>query len=79
MVDAPYTIQVAPYAAQQWSQLPMRLQRKLVKFLSALQVNPRPTGAEKIEGLTGLYAQEVDHMRIIYKILEQDIMVLIIK
>lgn len=79
MVDTPYIVQVAPRAALQWQDLSSKFQRKLIKFFATLQINPRPPGVEKIEGLTGLYSQDVDHLRVIYKVLEHEIMVLIIK
>ena len=79
MVNVPYIIQIAPSAARQWSKLSAKFQRTLIKFFSTLQVNPRPLGAQKIEGLTGLYSQDLEHLRILYKVLEQEIMVLIIK
>lgn len=79
MVNAPYSVQISPLAESQWGALSSKLQRKLIKFFSTLQVNPRPLGVQKIEGLTGLYSQEVDHLRVLYKVHEQEIMVLIIK
>lgn len=79
MVNVPYTIQIAPAARDQWLKMSAKFQRKLIKFFSTLEVNPRPLGAQKIEGLTGLYSQDVDHYRVIYKVLEQEIMVLLIK
>ena len=79
MVDVPYTVKIAPNAARQWLELTGKFQKKLLKFFSTLEVNPRPTGVQKIEGLTGLYSQEVDHLRVIYKVLEEEIIVLIIK
>lgn len=79
MVDAPYTIKIAPRAAKEWLNLSAKCQRKLIKFFLSLEVNPRPEGVQKIEGMTGLYSQEVDHLRVVYKVLEQQIIVLIIK
>jgi len=79
VVDAPYTVKVAPLAAKQWLNLSAKFQRKLTQFFESLQVNPRPSGVQKIEGMVGLYSQVVGHFRVVYKVLEQEIMVLIIK
>ena len=75
----PYTIQVAPSVVKRWPTLSAKHQKRLLAFFLTLQINPRPPSVEKIEGLTGLYSQQIDHLRVIYKVLEQNVMVLIIK
>jgi Txe/YoeB family toxin of Txe-Axe toxin-antitoxin module len=45
----------------------------------ALAVNPRPPGAKKIDGMIGLYSEPVDAHRMIYKIEDQEVLILVIK
>jgi mRNA-degrading endonuclease RelE of RelBE toxin-antitoxin system len=47
--------------------------------VEALAINPRPPGVKKIEGMTGLYSEDVDHLRLIYKVEEQEVLLLLIK
>jgi mRNA interferase RelE/StbE len=59
--------------------LPTKQQRVIIKLLEALAVNPRPPGANKITGMTGLYSEAVDHLRLIYKIEDQVLLLLLVK
>lgn len=79
MTTTPYHIKVAPAAQRQILSLPSRHQKILLKFVEALAINPRPPGAKKIEGMTGLYSEDVDHVRLIYKVEEQEVLLLLIK
>jgi mRNA interferase RelE/StbE len=78
-VTTPYHIKVSPTAQQQIRALPPKFQKSVVKLVEALAINPRPPGAEKIEGMTGLYSEYIEHLRIIYKIEEQEILLLLVK
>lgn len=79
MTTAPYNIKIAPAGRRQILLLQQKHQKMIVKLIEALAINPRPPGAKKIEGMTGLYCEEVNHLRLIYKIEEQEILVLLIK
>ncbi|HTM64292.1 MAG TPA: type II toxin-antitoxin system RelE/ParE family toxin [Gammaproteobacteria bacterium] len=76
---APYDIKIAPAARQQILVLPAKSQKMIFKIVEAIAINPRPHGAKKIEGMTGLYSSSVEHIRLIYKIEEQEILVLLVK
>lgn len=76
---APYDVKIAPAAKRQITALPVKTQKDLVKMIEALGVNPRPPGAKKIEGLTGLYVNPINGLRLIYKIEEQAIFLLLVK
>jgi mRNA interferase RelE/StbE len=78
-VTTPYNIHIAPAAQQQLLVLSSKHQRIIIKLLEALAVNPRPPGAKKINGMTGLYSEAVDHMRLIYKIEDQVLLLLLVK
>ncbi len=75
----PYHVKLAPAAYLQLKAFPTKQQKLILRLIEALAVNPRPELAKKIEGMTGLYSETVNHSRLIYKIDEQDILVLLIK
>ncbi len=75
----PYHIKIAPAARRQIYSLSMKQQKTIIKLIEALAINPRPPGAQKIEGMTGLYNDNVGQSRLIYKIEEQEILVLLVK
>jgi mRNA interferase RelE/StbE len=75
----PYHIRIAPAAQRQIRAEQTKMQKLLIKFLEALAVNPRPPGASKIEGMTGLYCEAVNHHRLIYKIEEHEVLLLLLK
>jgi mRNA interferase RelE/StbE len=78
-VTTPYHVVVAPAARKQIRALPPKLQKPLLKLAEALAINPRPPGSEKIDGMTGLYGEHFLHLRLIYKIEEQEILLLLVK
>lgn len=78
-MTSPYSILFAPAAYRQILALDAKHRKDMLKLLNALSINPRPPGANKIDGLTGLYAETMYHMRILYKIDEHDILILCVK
>ena len=79
MAATPYFIKIAPKAAQQIKNLSAKHRKLIFKLVEALAINPRPPGASKIEGMTGLYCESINHLRLIYKIDEQEILLLLVK
>lgn len=75
----PYHIRIAPAAQRQIKALALKQRRHVFQYLESLAINPRPVGAKKIAGMTGLYSESLGSLRIIYKIEEQDILVLLVK
>lgn len=75
----PYNIKIAPIAHQQMLHLAPKHQKNVLLVIEALAINPRVPGAKKIEGMAGLYCQEIPPIRIIYKIEEHDVLVLVVK
>ena len=51
----------------------------IIKLAEALAINPRPPGAKKIDGMTGLYCEVMNNHRLIYKIEDQEILILLVK
>jgi mRNA-degrading endonuclease RelE of RelBE toxin-antitoxin system len=78
-VASPYYIKIAPTAQRQILALSGKNQKIIFKLVEALAINPRPLSAKKIEGMTGLYCDAIDHIRLIYKIDEQEILILLVK
>jgi mRNA interferase RelE/StbE len=75
----PYHIRIAPKARRQIKELAVKDQKCIVKFAESLAINPRPPGAKKIEGMMGLYSEAVNNQRIIYKIEDQEVLILLVK
>lgn len=78
-MTTPYTIKVAPAARRQILVLANKQQKFIIKLLDALAVNPRPPGAQKITGMMGLYSETVQQLRLIYKIEDQILLLLLVK
>jgi len=78
-VATPYHIQVAPAAKRQFQKLSPKQQKLVITLAEALAINPRPPGCKKVEGMTGLYSETINHVRLIYKIEDQEILLLLIK
>jgi mRNA interferase RelE/StbE len=75
----PYHVKVAPTAAQQIKALPQKYRKIIIKLAEALAINPRPPGVKKIEGMTGLYSESINHLRLIYKVEDQEVLLLLVK
>lgn len=78
-MDTPYEIKIAPKAREYILKLSDNDKKTMLKLIEALAINPRPPGAHKIEGMTGLYSQSFHNLRLIYKIDEQEIIILLAK
>lgn len=78
-VATPYHIKVTPQAQRQIRTLNTKSQKIILQLAEALAINPRPPGAIKIEGMTGLYSHDLNPLRLLYKIEDQDILLLSIK
>jgi mRNA interferase RelE/StbE len=79
VTTTPYNIKIAPAARRQLSALPAKHKKMVIKLIDALAINPRPPGVIRIEGMTGLYREDVNPLRLIYKVEEQEILVLLVK
>ncbi|HVE44623.1 MAG TPA: type II toxin-antitoxin system prevent-host-death family antitoxin [Gammaproteobacteria bacterium] len=77
--QTPYVVKIAPRAEREFRALPDKDQKNIIKLIEALGINPRPPGANKIEGLTGLYCEETNSYRLIYKVEEQELLLLFMR
>jgi mRNA interferase RelE/StbE len=55
----PYYVKIAPAAYREILALPTKQQKIILKLIEALAINPRPPGVLKIEGMAGLYSEEI--------------------
>lgn len=79
MNTTPYHIRIAPAAQRQIRALELKEHKAVIRLIEALAINPRPPGSHKIEGMTGLYQESMNHTRLIYKIDDQEILLLLVK
>ncbi|OGT56349.1 MAG: hypothetical protein A3F43_00930 [Gammaproteobacteria bacterium RIFCSPHIGHO2_12_FULL_42_10] len=76
---APYQVKIASAAQKQIHALEIKQQKSVIQLIEALTVNPRPPGANKITGMIGLYSATIESARIIYKIEEQEVLLLLVR
>jgi len=79
MATTPYNILISPKAVAQLGELSVKQQKYLIRLIEALAVNPRPPGSKKINGMHGLYSDSIEQFRLIYKIEDQEVLLLLIK
>lgn len=78
-MTTPYHLLIAPAAQRQIKLLANKHQKTILKFIEGLAINPRPPGAVKIDGMSGLYCETIHHFRLIYKVEDQEVLLLLIK
>ncbi|OGT59605.1 MAG: hypothetical protein A3F14_03005 [Gammaproteobacteria bacterium RIFCSPHIGHO2_12_FULL_43_28] len=78
-MTTPYYIKIAPAAQRQIRLLLPKQQKNIIKLIEALAINPRPPGVRKIEGVIGLYCEDLQFVRLIYKVEEQEVLLLLVK
>ena len=78
-MTTPYHVRIAPAARAQIKALAGKHQKIIIKLAEALSINPRPPGAKKIEGMTGLYSETVNEHRLVYRVEDQEVLILLVK
>jgi len=74
-----YKIIVSPDAVKSLKSLPQNIKKRIDAKISALAKNPRPADAKVLHGQHGLLRVRVGDYRIIYKIKDDRLLVLIVK
>lgn len=74
-----YRVELKPSAARALRKLDADIQRRLIARVEALAENPRPPGAEKLEGRRDLYRIRVGDYRIIYQVGDKVLLVLVVR
>ncbi|HMA28985.1 MAG TPA: type II toxin-antitoxin system RelE/ParE family toxin [Thermoanaerobaculia bacterium] len=79
MVDKAYTIEFTHRAEKVFRALPPEIRRRLAPKIDALKLNPRPRGVKSLEGPEGILRMRVGDYRILYRILDDRVVVLLVK
>jgi len=74
-----YQVEITPAAQRQIKKLPLDVQQRIIEQLEALAVDPRPSRVVKLEGEESLYRVRVGDYRIVYKIEDDILLILIVK
>ena len=74
-----YTVRIAPAAERQLDRLPPDVKVRLSQCILALEKNPRPPGVIKLTGKKELYRLRISEYRVIYRIQDKQLGVLIVK
>jgi mRNA interferase RelE/StbE len=74
----PYRVDIAKHAQRQIRSLAPQLQQRVLRRVTALGANPRPTGATKLAGPQDLYRIRVGDYRVIYTIEDDVLLVLVV-
>jgi mRNA interferase RelE/StbE len=74
-----YRIEFAPRAERDFRRLPAAAQRRLAPRIDALAQEPRPPGARAMAGAEGLYRLRVGDYRIVYRVQDRILVVLVLK
>jgi mRNA interferase RelE/StbE len=74
-----YTVEIKASAVKALEELPRTDQRRVAARIDALAANPRPPGVEKLEGAEDLYRVRAGDYRIIYRIEDRRLLVLVIR
>jgi mRNA interferase RelE/StbE len=76
----PYTVRISPAADREIRKLDRPVQRRILKRLDGLTIDPRPNGVEKLAGGdVPRYRVRVGDFRIVYRIDDRVLTVLVLK
>ena len=74
-----YRIEIIPSAHRDFAALPGRDRKRLDARILSLADEPRPTGSKALAGQDSLYRLRVGDYRIIYKVRDEDFLILVVK
>lgn len=74
-----YAVEVALAARRQLRKLSPAVQRRIVEKLENLGTDPRPSGVKKLSAGEGLFRIRVGDYRIVYRIDDQVLQVLVVQ
>lgn len=78
MISKPYHLALSPIAERQLLALSSRVQKNTVKWIEMLAINPRLPQATRIDGLVGLYCLMQDRVEIVYRVEDQEVLILVV-
>lgn len=79
MSPSPYRVELKPSAARALRKLDADVQRRIIARVETLAENPRPPGAERLEGMRDLYRIRAGDYRIIYQVADKVLLVLVVR
>lgn len=75
-----YQIDIARSARRQIEELPGHIRQRIKREIAKLAFNPRPENAKELHGsLTGRYKIRLDHYRLVYRVDDDVVTVVILK
>ncbi len=74
-----YRIWIEKRALKALSSLPKRTRAKVWEAIDSLAETPRPQGVKKLADEHQLYRIRVGSFRVVYQVLDQDLLVLVVK
>ena len=73
-----YDVKFSPAADRALSKLDLQDQRRIIRRVEDLAVNPRPPGVKKLAGPAALWRIRVGDYRVIYQIKDEVLLVLVV-
>ena len=74
-----YKVLISRTAEKQLKKIPIQTQRRIAGMILSFEVEPRPFGCKKMAGTSSTYRVRVGDYRIIYDILDQEVIVTVLK
>ena len=75
----PYAVEFLRTAEEELADLPKDVQRKILKRIESLQIDPRPAGVEQLKGPEKFLRLRAGDYRVIYLIEGRQLLILIVK
>jgi mRNA interferase RelE/StbE len=74
-----YRIELLPSARRELASLPPTARRAVAGAIDSLGIDPRPTGASRLQGIPDTYRIRAGDHRVLYQVLDARVLVLIIR
>lgn len=74
-----YEVEITPAAQRTIKKLPKNIQRKIIEIIELLALEPRPVGVVKLSAKENLYRVRTGDYRVIYKIQDKFLPIVITK
>lgn len=74
-----YNVELTKDAEKQLDKLPDATRRRIISALERLEENPRHPGTKKLSGEEGLYRTRAGDYRVVYRIEDGRLLVLVVK
>ncbi len=74
-----YSVQFLPSAAKEFKKLPVAVKQRISVQIDALRLDPRPPGTKALQGGNGQLRIRIGDYRVIYRIQDEQLTVLILK